>query len=193
MSNLILRSRVAASRRMNGTSGASWFSRRCEASSGDGAEPVIGPRYARTRWRLLTMRVYLLTPSASVGRICRRRNPPFRVTQVGGLRFANPPYPFLASLQAALMQGDDDDANDAVRYRLVLPSQPLQPPPRSRVDLGSPVAVRQALSGRRLEHARDQGAALLGDLGIRHRLNERKSSRAPAPPACCADPAKCTS
>jgi len=23
----------------------------------DGAEPVIGPRYARTRWRLLTMRV----------------------------------------------------------------------------------------------------------------------------------------
>jgi hypothetical protein len=22
----------------------------------DGAEPVIGPRYARTRWRLLTMR-----------------------------------------------------------------------------------------------------------------------------------------
>jgi len=24
----------------------------------DGAEPVIGPRYARTRWRLLTMRVW---------------------------------------------------------------------------------------------------------------------------------------
>jgi hypothetical protein len=23
----------------------------------DGAEPVIGPRFARTRWRLLTMRV----------------------------------------------------------------------------------------------------------------------------------------
>jgi hypothetical protein len=34
---------------------ASWFSRRCEASSGDGAEPVIGPRFAR-RWRLLIMR-----------------------------------------------------------------------------------------------------------------------------------------
>ena len=47
---------MCASRRMNGTSGASWFSRRYEASSGDGAEPVIGPRYARTRWRLLTMR-----------------------------------------------------------------------------------------------------------------------------------------
>src|SRR5204863_3291109 len=35
---------------------ASWFARRCAASSGDGAEPVIGPRFARTRWRLLTMR-----------------------------------------------------------------------------------------------------------------------------------------
>jgi hypothetical protein len=44
-------------------------------------------------------------------------------------------------------------------------------------------------SGRGREHTRDQGAAFLGDLGVRHRLNGGKSSR-PAPPACCPDPAK---
>jgi hypothetical protein len=54
---------------MNGASGASWFSRQCEASSGDGAEPVIGPRYARTRWRLLTMRVYGPTGFARRGKV----------------------------------------------------------------------------------------------------------------------------
>src|SRR5258705_12475479 len=54
---------------MNGISGAAWFSRRCEASSGDGAEPVIGPRYARTRWRLLTMRVYGPTGFARGGKV----------------------------------------------------------------------------------------------------------------------------
>jgi len=97
-----------------------------------------------------------------------------------------------ASLVAALMQGDDYDANDAIRYRLALQSQPLQPLPRCRVDLGPPVAVRQAPSGRGREHTRDQGAAFLGDLGVRHRLNGRKSSR-PSAAGCCPDPAKCTS
>jgi hypothetical protein len=141
--------------------------------------------------------------------------PDGKCSQVGGLRgvyhhcasaialvvgraFARPvgqaalPAPCLL-LQAALMQGDGYDANDAVRYRLALQPQPLQLLPRCGVDLGPPVTVRQAPSGRGLEHAREQGAALLGDLGIRHRLNERKSSRPSAPPACCPDPAKCTS
>src|SRR5262245_19066303 len=73
------------------------------------------------------------------------------------------------SLQAALVQGDDQDANNAVRDRLALPLHPLQPPQEYRIDFGLPVAVRQTPTGREFDHARDQGAALLGDFNFRHR------------------------
>jgi hypothetical protein len=73
------------------------------------------------------------------------------------------------SLQAALVQGDDQDTNNAVRDRLALPPHLLQPLPQYRIDLALPVAVRQTPPGREFDHARDQGAALLGDFNFRHR------------------------
>jgi len=45
------------------------------------------------------------------------------------------------------MLNDDDDADDAVRDRLPLPPQLLQPLPRYLVDRYSPVAVWQAPRG----------------------------------------------
>jgi hypothetical protein len=74
--------------------------------------------------------------------------------------------------QAALVLRDDDDADDAVRDRLALPPQLLEPLPRCRVDWYLPVAVWQAPPGlsERFGRALDQDAALLGDFNIRHRL-----------------------
>lgn len=77
-----------------------------------------------------------------------------------------------ALLQAALMQGDDHNANDAVRDRFALQPQLLQPLPRYLVDRYLPVAVWQAPPGRGPNRTLDQGAALLGDLNRLHRLME---------------------
>jgi hypothetical protein len=75
-------------------------------------------------------------------------------------------------LRAAPVLSDDDDADDAVRDRLTLPPQLLQPVPRFHIDRYLPVAVRQAPPGlpKRLGRALDQDAALLGDFNVRHRL-----------------------
>ena len=73
------------------------------------------------------------------------------------------------SLQATPMQADDQHANDAVGDRLALPSHLLQPLPQHGIDFGLPVAVRHAPPGREFDHARDQGAALVGDFNFRHR------------------------
>ena len=72
--------------------------------------------------------------------------------------------------QAALVLGDDDNADDAVGYGFAVPPHLLQPLPRFRIDLHLPLAISLAPHGLlERELGRNQGAALLGDFDFRHR------------------------